>query len=206
MFHVCHHQPPNHHSRRCVSLKCRGLFRNPPHGAPEQPCKGHCVTVPALQMEQLRLREVKGSDHSPSKSERQHSHEESTPAWQATSPASRTFPLETGLNWLLNLKSRLSCPVVFLIYWRPVENILESHKNDERWQPSVLMWLLQWGKGFALGLNPVLIEPWNKYKGSAWEGLMWDKCVGRSALALSRAQSPPRTLFCLSRAHEEQPW
>lgn len=102
-------------------------------------------------MEKLRLREVKGFDYSPSKSDRQHSHEES--------PASKTFPLETGLNWLLNLKSRFSCPVVFLIYWRPVENILESHKNDERWQPSVLMWFLQWGKWFALELNPVLIEP-----------------------------------------------
>lgn len=160
-------------------------------------------------MEKLRLREVKGFDYSPSKLERQHSHEESTPAWQATSPASKTFPLVglnwTGLNWLLNLKCRLSCPVVFLIYWRSVENILESHKNDERWQPSVLMWFLQWGKGFALGLNLVLIEPWNKYQGSAWEGLMWDKCVCRSALALSPVQPPPRILFCLSRAHEEQP-
>lgn len=44
----------------------------------------------------------------------------------------RPFPWRQGLNWLLNLESRFSCPVVFLIYWRPVENILESHKNDER--------------------------------------------------------------------------
>lgn len=78
---------------------------------------------------------------------------------QATFPASKISPLATGLNELLNLKSRFSCPVEFLIYQRPVESILQSHKHDKVGQPSVLMEHLQPGMGCAPGPSPVLIEP-----------------------------------------------
>lgn len=158
MVHTCHHHS-NHHPRCHTSIMCQGLLRHSPYRAQGSSVRGPCITVPPLPMRYLRPREVEGFDDQSHKPERQRANEEPMPAGQATFPASKTSPLGTGLNELLNLKSRFSCPVEFLIYQRPVESILQSHKHDKVGQPSVLMGSLQPGMGCAPGPSPVFIEP-----------------------------------------------
>lgn len=99
-----------------------------------------------------------------------------------------------------------SCPAVFLICQRPVENTLQSHKNDKVGQWSVSVWLFSTrGGGYVQRPCLALTEPWKKTRIQL--GKVFCETGHTSVIQPHHhgESRPPRTLICLLRADGEQP-